>query len=305
MYSSIGFRRPAISSGPPAEERCPEANQRCPLFDGDFEIVGHAHRESAAGLWRQRLKQRAQAAKIGSDCFWIDPVGRNAHQAPQTRAGDRGDLSGSRLQTIDRQAVFGLGGIDLHLQQNIDGSVDFRCTSREFLRQRLRIDALNQHKLTGHEAGFVALKMPDKMPAQARKSQLRCGYFRQCFLNVVFAEVPNTGSVRFGNTHGGHCFGDSHQRDVGGVASGAFCSAGDLRPDSSNVRSNVRSNILNTILSTILRDFRFHALPATRMRCASVRAEQHAPIINDPTAKNKRKDVSRPNSIWRPGVQRN
>jgi len=92
-----------------------------------------------------------------------------------------------------------------------------------------RVDRVDEIEARGGLFRLVRLQMSDEMPAQ-RQAGCRV-YFRQRFLQTVFAEIDLSRGGGFANRFGRECLGNGNQAYRRGIATRAFGRACNARAD--------------------------------------------------------------------------
>jgi hypothetical protein len=93
-----------------AEDGCAYADLGGTFFDGDFEIIGHAHGkdgEVAADSGGEAVAQIAQGAEIWTRRFGILGPGRDGHQAFEVEMAESHEGDGKRVERFGLDAAFG------------------------------------------------------------------------------------------------------------------------------------------------------------------------------------------------------
>ena len=196
-----------------AEQRGAEANFRGALFDGDFEIVAHAHGQDWKGLAMRRATSSRSSRKPAKK--WADSSGsveerRNGHQAAQLRLRKVPTLSASAGRSASATPLLVASPLEMDFDQHAELLVFRRRGGVEALRERQAIDGVDAVEKPRGARGFVALQVADQVPRGARDSA-SCRGLALEFLNAILAEVAQAGFVGGKYGLGRKCFGRPRQ----------------------------------------------------------------------------------------------
>ncbi len=108
-----------------------------------------------------------------------------------------------------RNAGFLFGGVKLYFDHHRQPFVCFTGCVVKFQRQRCVVDGINPVKQARSSTRFVALQMPDQVPACLQVRELRLLLLP--FLDAIFTERAHAGIVRGTNRFRGNRFCSGHQ----------------------------------------------------------------------------------------------
>jgi len=135
-----------------------------------------------------------------------------------------------------RNAGFLFGGVKLYFDHHRQPFVCFAGCIVKFQRQRCIIDGINPVKQARGSTRFVALQMPDQVPACLQIRQLRLFFLP--LLHAIFTKRAHARIVRGPNRFGGNRFRSGHQDNffwpairAGRRARDAFANLFDVRRD--------------------------------------------------------------------------
>jgi dTMP kinase len=219
-----------------AENGGAEADLRGALFNGDFEIVAHAHgklREGTAKAGLQFVAQIAQATEIRAGVARVFADWRNGHQTAQLEMRHLHDGFGERGEILRGDAGLRAGRIHLNFDQDSEPFVGFAGGFVELRGERDVVHGVNPVEKSRGAAGLVALEMADEVPARLKFGKLRLLSFP--FLYAIFAKGARAGFISLANRRSGESFRNGDKNDFLGAAVAARGSASDAFADAFDI----------------------------------------------------------------------
>jgi len=221
-----------IRDGARAKQRGAGANFRGALFDGDFEIVTHAHGQN----WKRLgdapghfFPKFGELAKKWANFFGTLEERWNGHQPAQLQIWKSADAFRQRGKVRLRNSTFGGLVAQMNFDQYAELLVFRRRGGVEALRESQAIDGIDAIEQPRGARGFVALQVADQVPRRAEIRQRR-GFALE-FLNAILAKVTQAGFVRGKYGLGRMCFGNRNDGDFLGPPAGALRRASDALAD--------------------------------------------------------------------------
>src|SRR6185437_15644490 len=151
-----------------AENCSSQTHLRCTFLNGNLEIMAHAHRQ----LWKRAVKllfeivaQPSQPSEIMTRIARIFAEWWNCHQATEFKMRHLPNGFGEGRKVGLRDARFFFGGVELHLDQHREPFVRFARGIVKLQRQSCVVNGIDPVKQARSAACFIALQMPDQMPA--------------------------------------------------------------------------------------------------------------------------------------------
>src|SRR3984957_4403608 len=235
----IGRIAAVIRDGAGAEQGGAGANFGGAFFDGDLEIVAHAHgqnRQRFSDAPRDFFAQLGELAKKWADCFGLLEERRDGHQSAQLQIWKSADAFGQRGQVCFRNSAFRRLVAEVNFDQDAEFFIFGGRRSVEPLREREAIDRIDAIEQPRGSRGFVALQVADQVPGGSEIGKRRSFAFE--FLNAIFAEVAQASLVGREDRFGWMGFGDGDDGDFLGAPAGMLRGAIDALADLREVRGD-------------------------------------------------------------------
>src|ERR1700722_3466418 len=240
----IGVIAAVIRDGAGAEQGGAGANFGGAFFDGDFEVVAHAHgqnRQRFSDAPRYLIAQFGEFAEKRADCFGLVEERRNGHQPTQLQIREGADAFGQRGQVCFRNSAFRRLVAEVNFDQDAEFFIFGGRRSVEPLREREAIDRIDAIEQPCGSRGFVALQVADQVPGGSEIGKRRSFAFE--FLNAIFAEVAQASLVGREDRFGWMGFGDGDDGDFLGAPAGMLRGASDALADVREVGGDGRGGI--------------------------------------------------------------
>jgi hypothetical protein len=222
------------------------------FFDGDSEVVRHAHGELREGRVGGQVfvAQAAEVLEIGAGEGGVVGEGWDGHEAADFNIGEGGEAVKQGRKFIRSKAV--LRGFRGEFDFDEDGE-GFVKGVRGFAEAGGRfegIDGVDGGKEFGGLGGLVALKRADEVKQGIGGGGLRreakrgkVSGFGGELLDAVFAKEPLASCVGLKDGFSGVGLADGHQGDGSGVAVGVGAGCGDLVAQVVKVRGNGHGSV--------------------------------------------------------------
>jgi len=228
VLAAIGEKLISGSGRADAEQSGAGTNFSGALFDGDIEIVAHAHGER--GKWaheipRQLVAKRGEFAEEWAGTLRIVEKRRNRHQPLQLKMPEGGEIFREGGQIRFRNSAFCGFVAEMHLDEDAELLIFRGSRGIEPLREGEAIDRVDAVEEAGGARGFVALQVTDQMPGGVEICDRRNFAFK--FLNAILTEMAEA-SVEGRDYRVRRmrlCYGDN--RDFLGATPGTMRGAGD------------------------------------------------------------------------------
>jgi len=173
------------------------------------------------------IEQGAQACEPGALRLVVALLGRYRHQAAQSQTRQRGDVRQQLGQLLGCDAAFGSFVAEMNLHANGERRRVRGSLRSETVGEFGAIDRVHPVEVFGDRTCFVRLQLADEVPNE--RSIAKRSDFRQCFLQVVLAEIALAEFGQLRDASGRLCLRDGDQLDVRRVAAVALRSGGDPR----------------------------------------------------------------------------
>jgi hypothetical protein len=230
-----------VHGGTGAEKRRAGTNFRGALFDGDFEIMAHAHgkrRKRARKISAELVAKRSKLAEEWPHALRVLEERRNGHESLQMKVRERGDTFGDCGQVGFGDSAFCGFVAEMHLNEH---AALFSFSSGggiEPLRQRQTIHRVDAIEQASRPRGFVALQVADQVPNGIEIRNCRRFIFE--LLDAILAKMAQASAKGFDDGAGRMSFRYRNNCDFLGLTSSALRGASDALTNPRKILGNRR-----------------------------------------------------------------
>src|SRR5215471_4651716 len=214
-----------------AENGRADPNEGRALLYRDLVIVTHPHGQffqhcGGDTLSLERVSELTQLAEPRARHFWVVDRGRQQHQANQTDGGGIPRRFDDGPQLVLPCPMFRRLAGQIHLDEQLDATLNSRGGLINSLEQRGAVDGMNHVELGDGFFCLVRLEVSDQVPFERQVGQILPLLLR--FLQFVLAEVDLAVLGRRAYGVGAESLRDSDETDMRRIASGPVGGARDV-----------------------------------------------------------------------------